>query len=240
MAYAYDDIVTAKDIRTGKVRKEDIIGKQGWFFDTIPSDMSEDAIEHIEPSGYGVLTDISMADAFPFYEAGCDSWICFLPEKDRPYEERQAEWIKANDIGVGDKVRILRKFEPYEDGCSAQMNREGRMNRLIGTVGKICLITDGAISVMSEGFDYPWLWPYFVLEKVDEEYIPFDLSLQEDRDALRDRWVRSRCTGIEARVIGIAAVEVILGDRGYTAEELLEDFTFLDGSPVGKKEEMNA
>ena len=46
----------------------------------------------------------------------------------------------------------------------------------------------------------------------------------------------SKTTGIEARVIGFGAVEVILVDRGYTTDELLEEFTFLDGSPVGRGE----
>lgn len=36
MTYTYDDIVTAKDILTGRVKKEDIIGKEGWFLDNIP------------------------------------------------------------------------------------------------------------------------------------------------------------------------------------------------------------
>ena len=344
MTYAYDDIVTAKDIRTGKVRKEDIIGKQGWFFDTIPSDMSEDAIEHIEPSRYGVLTDISMAEAFPFYEAGCDSWTCFLPEKKKPYEERQAEWIEANGIEIGDKVKILRKYEPYEDGCSTEMDREGRMDRLIGTVGEVCSIARGSIGVADSTF-YPWGWPYFCLEKVKGEprtdtfgeiarklngflytryitlhwwegrsyiygwgdrpdyngetwlwckaryiyrlelpegyspeiepcfrtdgkidysrciidfeeeasmepadtilgapvYLPFDLSLQEDRDALRDRWIRCRQTGSEYRVSAFKHRD----DYGWKAhtpqvglrdgEQLFYSYEFLDGSPVGKR-----
>lgn len=245
MTYAYDDIVTAKDIRTGKVRKEDIIGKQGWFFNTIPSDMSEDAIEHIEPSVYGVLTDISMADTFPFYEAGCNSWTCFLPEKKKPYEERQAEWIEANGIEIGDKVRILRKYEPYEDGCSSEMDREGRMDRLIGTVGEVCSIARGSIGVADSTF-YPWAWPYFCLERAKEEIAPFKLSRAKDRDALRGRWIKDKAKGNEWLISGFSIDET--GGQGWkarltrkssgaTGRELLERYTFLDGSPVGKKEE---
>ena len=47
MTYTYDDIVTAKDILTGKVKKEDIIGKNGWLLDCIPQDMSLNVIARL-------------------------------------------------------------------------------------------------------------------------------------------------------------------------------------------------
>ena len=45
MIYEYDDVVTAKDVLTGRVKKEDIIGKRGWLLDFIPIDMNMDEID---------------------------------------------------------------------------------------------------------------------------------------------------------------------------------------------------
>ncbi len=236
MTYAYNDIVTAKDIRTGKVRKEDIIGKQGWFFNTIPSDMSEDAIECIEPSRYGVLNDIAMNKPFPF-RVTYDGWGFFLPEKKKPYEERQAEWVKENDIQDGDKVRLLRKAEDHEDGWGCYWG-----TGIVGDVGKIIGL-DSLWGVRVSFSESSYWYPFFVLEKVKEEYIPFDLSLQEDRDALRDRWIRCRQTGSEYRISAFKYRD----DYGWKAhtpqvglrdgEQLFNNYEFLDGSHVGKKEE---
>lgn len=165
MTYTYDDIVTAKDILTGKVKKEDIIGKRGWFLDVIPYDMSLDKIKNLGVSGH--LEDLHLiANGSPFGN-GYQPFAYFLPEKEQSYEERQAEWVKENDIKLGDKVRILRKFNDFENGCDVGMNKDGKMDSLVGTVGKVSAIDDESIEVDSEGDC--WFWPYFVLEKVENE-----------------------------------------------------------------------
>lgn len=60
MEYTYDDIVTAKDILTGKVKEENIIGKRGWFLNCIPQDMSLNEIMRI-----GLLYDYEFLDGSP-------------------------------------------------------------------------------------------------------------------------------------------------------------------------------
>ena len=164
MTYTYDDIVTAKDILTDKVKKEDIIGKWGWFLEYIPQDMHLDEIQRLGISG--CLEDLELDSSTPFGN-GKQPFTYFLPGKGDPYEKRQADWIKENNIKVGDKVRILRKFDDFESGCAIAMDEDGEMDPLVGTVGKISAIEDDSIEVDSKGDC--WFWPYFVLEKVEDE-----------------------------------------------------------------------
>ena len=81
MTYTYDDIVTAKDILTGKVKKEDIIGKKGWLLDCIPQDMSLNVIARL--GRHGCLADPCLEAVYPFRVDGNlypDTY--FLPEKE--------------------------------------------------------------------------------------------------------------------------------------------------------------
>ena len=236
MTYTYDDIVTAKDILTGKVKKEDIIGKRGWFLDVIPYDMSLDEIKNLGVSGH--LEDLHLIDNGSPFGNGYQPFAYFLPEKEQSYEERQAEWVKENDIKLGDKVRILRKFNDFENGCDVGMNKDGKMDSLVGTVGKVSAIDDESIEVDSEGDC--WFWPYFVLEKVEDEYVPFDLSDSKDRDFLRGKWVKTKQPESESQIssfkytdgYGWRAHIPNVGHR--TGEDILEELTFLDGSVIGK------
>lgn len=164
MTYTYDDIITAKDILTGKVKKEDIIGKWGWFLEYIPQDMRLDEIQRLGISG--CLEDLDLDSSTPFGN-GKQPFTYFLPGKEDPYEKRQAEWVKENGIKLGDKVKILRKFDDFESGCAIEMDEDGEMDPLVGTVGKVSAIEDDSIEVDSKGDC--WYWPYFVLEKVENE-----------------------------------------------------------------------
>ena len=75
----------------------------------------------------------------------------------------------------------------------------------------------------------------------DKRYVPFDLSNEKDRAKLRGAWIREKDSGRELAVTAIYLDEkppfVELNDNGFTAEELLESYEFLDGSPCGRLEE---
>ena len=92
--YTYDDVITAKDILTGKVKKEDIIGRSGWFLDCIPEDMSLNVIARI--GFFSRLDEIEIEQIFPFRDKSHGS-ACFLPEKKVSIEERKA-FDKPADI----------------------------------------------------------------------------------------------------------------------------------------------
>ena len=84
MEYTYDDIITAKDILTGRIKKEDIIGKKGWFMNGIPSDMSLNVIMRIAQKDYLKSVKENMGYPFKFKDVGC---IYFLPEKKVLYRD---------------------------------------------------------------------------------------------------------------------------------------------------------
>ena len=171
MIYEYDDVVTAKDVLTGRVKKEDIIGKRGWLLDFIPIDMNMDEIE--QEGLHSRLGEIDLDSASPFRD-DCLPFTYFLPEKEestektekKSYEERQDEWLKANNIAGGDKVRIVRKAESYEDGWDN--NWPARMDDEVGKVGFV-VEDNGDKGIVVDTENGHWSYPYFVLEKVKDE-----------------------------------------------------------------------
>lgn len=89
--------------------------------------------------------------------------------------------------------------------------------------------------------DYP-----FIIRKKEPEkrYVPFDLDDPEDRNFLRDKWVR-----VLANEDGIEEEETLLTFRKvkgtwlattstayllFSGDSLLRHFTFIDGTPCGK------
>lgn len=194
MKYTYDDIVTAKDILTGKVKKDDIIGKKGWLLDCIPRDMSLNVIARL--GVHVCLMEINLDNTAPFGDGGIP-FIYFLPEKEKKeesaagpaisgtetgrigkesYEMRQYNWLKANDIGEGDKVRIARKAEDYDGGWNNNWAKS-----MDGEVGKVGFVVEdnGDRGIVIDTENGHWSYPYFVLEKVEEE------SLFKDGDRVR-------------------------------------------------------
>lgn len=87
-------------------------------------------------------------------------------EMKKSYEERQDEWIKKNDLKIGDKVRIIRKAESDEDGWLAVW--AAGMDAVVGKAGVVKSFL-GNVGIRVE-FDkrFSWSLPYFVLEKVVE------------------------------------------------------------------------
>lgn len=89
-------------------------------------------------------------------------------EVKKSYIERQDEWIKKNDLKIGDRVRIIRKAADLEDGwgvgwVSSSMDsfigKEARVRDINGRAG----INAGCDNGLGS-----WNFPYFVLEKVGE------------------------------------------------------------------------
>lgn len=97
MTYTYDDVITTKDVATGKVRKEDIIGKQGWFEDTL-----DDALVVAGKGGNPskVLRDV---DTVLFYDNDDSGHYFFLPKK-----EPEKEYVPF-DLGKEEDRAKLRE-----------------------------------------------------------------------------------------------------------------------------------
>lgn len=168
MTYTYDDILCVRDILTGSVRTEDIAGRDGWFTDVagnLRRAIDEDDLNILASGTMDHIDNVNVR----FVTSEGVKWDYFIPKKKPSYEERQAEWIKENNIKIGDKVRILRTFSSGEDGCSVPINPEGKMDCLVGTIGEISGISSGSIGVHDDKRNHSWRWPYFVLEKVEDE-----------------------------------------------------------------------
>ena len=77
-----------------------------------------------------------------------------------------------------------------------------------------------------------------IIKKEPEiKYVPFDLSKKEDRDFLRGKWVKKKDTGNEHQLIHFTHIDSLWRALANTGQEFYDYFTFLDGTPVGKKVE---
>lgn len=227
--YGYKDIIV--DPRDPRVE----VGAEYYFGDNVGQ------LIHGARTGWktGVLRDVcKVTDEYsPFYN-GRSGFSCIIRKKEPSYAERQAKWIAENGIKKGDKVRIIRKANSNEDGWGSRWNPD--MDEAVGKIGTVSHISDNfrecgiEVDVSDVG---EFLYPYFILEKVEQKYIPFDLSLEEDRAKLRGAWVKAnKDLDKEQNVCGVCSEYVYLScqTQGYTAEGFLEGFTFLDGTPCGK------
>ena len=83
------------------------------------------------------------------------------------YPGRQEKWLKTNNVGIGDEVKITGSSFEGENGW---MNTwVYRMWGCIGMTGKVVNIdpVEGIdVSLNVGGEEYSYLYPYFVLKKV--------------------------------------------------------------------------
>lgn len=118
---------------------------------------------------------------FPYCTSFTDSMYCipykgnedlvgttndFIVPKSIIYTEKQKQWIKKHNIKVGDKVRIIRKTDPQENGW--EIPWESAMNNTIKKIGIITKISDRGIKISVENA-IEWWYPYHVLEKVEDK-----------------------------------------------------------------------
>ena len=138
--------------------------------------------------------------------------------------------------------------------------------RLEGAIGKECYFADSPTAALnyanagqkestytlteiniSDDSTFPFVTNYqaswmciVIIKEPKKKYIPFDLSLKEDRDALRGKWVVRNSEYLDEIVISrftesTVDIRVAMRDNMYSAKDLLYEWTFLDGSPVGKE-----
>lgn len=130
--------------------------------------------------------------------------------------------------------------------------------RLEGAIGKEVYLETSAIDVLKQanGEDGPnilmaihkdvafpfqgimFRYPFVILKKEPTvKYVPFDLSKKEDRDFLRGKWVKKKDTGNEYQLIHFTHIDSLWRALANTGQEFYDYYTFLDGTPVGKKVE---
>lgn len=71
------------------------------------------------------------------------------------------------------------------------------------------------------------------------KYVPYDLSKKEVRDKLRGKWIVYKHGGcsLEELIHCFVKTDGIWSCNSMTAERLLRDYTFPDGTPCGEKVE---
>ena len=70
----------------------------------------------------------------------------------------------------------------------------------------------------------------------EKKYVPFDLSLEEDRAKLREAWIRPKgrpSVGLKIIAMNIDCV-FFYGEKGQSTEDLFMEYEFIDGTPCGK------
>lgn len=94
--------------------------------------------------------------------------------------------------------------------------------------------------VMPEPFlieNFEKAYPCIIRKKEPEkQYVPFDLSLEEDRAKLRKAWIRPKgrpSVGLKIIAMNIDCV-FFYGEKGQSTEDLFMEYEFIDGSPCGK------
>lgn len=187
---------------------------------------------------FGVLESIDTKNPqTPFVVktgSDCNSWACIIRKKELSYAKRQEKWIKENDLKIGDLVRVTREAEDDEDGWGISWAKG--MSTFVGNLANVKNIDEPFGILLSNG-NVSYFFPYFVLEKVELKYVPFDLSKEEDRAKLRGAWIKYKFTsGYEYQIIAVNTDRLFVYRDEHTPASLLEKCLFLDGTPCGKLE----
>jgi len=107
--------------------------------------------------------------AFPEIFEKCDDNFSEWKPVEKPKEPDYLTAHKACGIKVGDWIKVTRKAESCEKGWKG--NWYSTMDGYVGRVGQVIrdLKSGFLISFYLEKFEFPWDFPYFVLEKVEKQ-----------------------------------------------------------------------
>jgi len=208
---------------------KELEGKFGWFGDT-PNEIKE----NMSTKKPKKLLSFDDNHSYPF-EAQDYLFNLFYPAPEPTYAERQAQWVKENNVKKGTKVRVTRTFTEDEDGSSCWEHDD-----LVGMTGVVYNIFSHNLGVdMSDGNLRPI--PYFALEVIKEPtYRPFKNA--EEFKPYREKWVRYKhninAPSYEAfRPFRYSDDDIELL-KLLTWEQAFNDVIFEDGTPFGIKEEV--
>ena len=237
--YTYKDII----IDPSSEEAKNAVGKECYFGDSpaycLNNANSDDFLY--------VLDHVEVYNVHPFVDTNSNAYGCIIVKKEQPsYKERSKRWVEENDLKVGDYVKVTRKAESREGGCDYLWNY--RMDNSVGKILKVEEIkTHNGVIVLEDSCCYP----YFVLEKVEPKpkYVPFE-SPQEfisayskaSKEVMPDTesmllnssmWLKWQDTYVGITYISRHGVNY--GAEFLDWDELLDEYTFLNGSPCGKE-----
>jgi len=142
-----------------------------------------------------------------------------------PMSEFDKYIIKHNECELkeGDNVRVMRKFHYGENGVNFS-----HLHSMNDYIGEICEIrTKGTNGYNLKYNDDYYTFPYFVLEKVEYEYVPY--TFEDNLIGMTVIHNKVRYLILSQSNFGVHMLSL---DRTY--EELLKDCKHTDGTPFGK------
>lgn len=248
--YTYENII----IDPSKECIKNIIGKEV-YFNNNPSLCLAGANEKSTVS-LGVLVEIHKDSITPFVVERNDTdlaYSCIIEKKEEPYSERAKKWCEDNDLKEGDYVKVVRKDENKDDVWRSYWDI--KIDETIGKTLRVGLInlTEGRIYLELD--DILLEYPYLVLKKVEPEpkYVPFEskeefieafhyhdnANYSETEDILLNygMWLKDKNSHEIFLVTGVfnQSIHICDFDSDESWGELLNEFTFLDGTPCGKE-----
>ena len=240
--YSWNDLI----INPNTEEARDAVGKECYFANN-PMDCINKANWASRDAKF-TLTYVKDDYSYPFVtEGGCFS--CMIIRK--RYGDLAGAWIRDNNVKVGDYVKITRKAQDYENGWDNVWSSE--MDEYVGKIVKVLRtdIYEEGISLSCSGTCY--FFPYFVLKKVNVQYVPFTSpeefisEYQQREDNVKDpakpeyalttygMWID--LDGRHRLVTGIESLGIHVNSNYKCWDEILREYTFLDGSPCGKLSE---
>jgi|GEM_PF-4688405 len=172
---------------------KELVGKKGWFADSI--NILKEKVVLEKPTE---LISFNKNNSYPFRNKQGYTSFLFYPAQEPTYAERQAQWIKENNVKEGTKVRVTRTFTEDEDGswCCEHDDLVG----MTGVVSK-CNIDSYNLRVDMSAGKFK-LVPYFALEVIKEPtYRPFKNA--EEFKPYRDEWFVSKCDNSKSSSVNV-------------------------------------
>ena len=140
-------------------------------------------------------------------------------------EEITAQWVKDNDLKVGDKVKIVSSFSNIE--YRIPIGENWKAVNCIYPVDKIC-----KRSILFDTLGSYWEFPIECLEKVKDEYVSFTF---EDRELFQSKWVKQKIQEFDFLPTYVDINGIGSNCDYYTYQEAFEKLEFIDKTPFGKK-----
>ena len=206
------------------------VGQKGWFASNVET-LSRLVLEE-QPKE---LLGFNSNNAVHVFKTCLQNHALFYPAPEPTYAERQAEWVKQNNIKGGTKVRFTKNFTTGEDGSGCCGHKDAK-----GMEGLIISAEDDYLFVLVPALR-SWTVPFTALEVIKEPtYRPFH---DDELNDIVGKVVVQNHTGNAMLIIKIVDSETgkvvsLGGSQKRNAQQLLDGWIFKDGHPCGVKEEI--
>lgn len=217
------------------------VGQKGWFASNVET-LSRLVLEE-QPKE---LLGFNSNNAVHAFRTSFQNHALFYPAPEPTYAERQAQWLKDNNLKVGSTVKVVSIEHSH-----TKRNPSGK-NSLIGTTNKIIEITDEHICIDWDMLPNKgcWFMSYLDLEPAKPEPVYRPFANAEEFKPYRDEWFVSKCDnskGSLAKINNYSSLGVVLLREVTKNEDVVFDLCRWDeffkwfirenGEPCGVKEE---